>query len=268
MSIGSATLVAASLAGSAFGLAVLARGAGRPWPATGALLLGAREGGEASRRLRFAALVGAIGVLFAADLAFPSAFRALAPGELVFLLAFSLPITACSLAALADLLRPLLPDAWRRAPRSVAERRALAELLEGARSEVATALRRVEDPDRVAALEALDEAVGEYERVLVDDKGETARHLRKTLDARLRGVIDMARTCLEEERRAAARALGVAPDATPEQLHAVYAALRDLYEGPGALPGTDPGRAAELRAAYERLRAQTAPAAPAASVSG
>lgn len=253
---------------AAAGLAALARDRARPWAVVGALLLGAGEAqasGAAPRApradLRFWTIAAAIATALTAVAARPEAFRALAAGELVFVLLLGLPLTAFAQAAAADLLRRRLPRE-EAAPAGAAPADGgeatgaepadtLGALCDHAAREVRHARAQVADPARVAALDALDEAIAEYAAAL-DDPGSGLAPAQ--VKARLRGVVTLARSCLVEEAREAARTLGVRPDAAPEELDAVFEALARIYDGPTALPGTCPARYEELLAAHACLR--------------
>ncbi len=253
-----AGLVMTIAGGMAALLAYLARRTTRAWPVTGALLLGADDSGSRGVDLRFTAVVAAVVTLLVSVVAYPSGLRSLSPGELTFLIVLSLPLVAGGLALAADTILRLAPESWR--PESEISE-TVCEMLDGARREVAEAMANVVDPSRVAALEALTEAVSEYDRAL-ERNGETARHLRKTLQDRLQGVVTLARSCCQEERREASQVLGVRIDASHEQIDAVYQALSKIYTGPQALAGVDAVRQRELEAAHRRL--QTRPRTKAA----
>jgi hypothetical protein len=162
-----------------------------------------------------------------------------------------LPLIACAQGAAADALRARSRWGGEAGPSHTAR---LQRLVAGARDEVQRARADVRDPARRAALEALEDTVAEYDAALADDKGETARHVRKTLDERLSGVVALARSCRAQERREAARTVGLRPEATDEQAAALRAALLDIYTGEQALAGADPAKAGELEEAFERLR--------------
>lgn len=247
---------------AATGLAALARDRARPWAVVGALLLGrgeAQASGAAARApradLRFWTIAAASATALTAVAARPDVFRALAAGELAFALLLGLPLTAFAQAALADLLRRRLPgEAAPSTDEAAADHGGadtLGALCDHAAREVRHARAQVADPARVAALDALDEAIAEYAAALDDPASGLAP---AQVRARLRGVVTLARSCLVEEAREAARALGVRPDAAPEELDAVFAALARIYDGPTALPGTCPARYEELLAAHACLR--------------
>ena len=248
-----ASLVLFAFAAAGVVLARLGRACPGPWANLGALLLGPRDSLRVGIDLRFAAFTGGIAVLLVAVVAFPTVFRALSPGELIFATALGLPLVACGLATVADVTRRFAPGSWTLERAAAPSTEPLGSLLNDARVEVERALSRVEDPGRVAALEALTEAVTEYDRVICDRNGETARHLRKSLDQRIRGVITLARSCVDEERREASEVLGVRVDASSSEIAEVFSALTDTYEG---LSGADPAKLVELRAAYESLASQ------------
>lgn len=245
-----ASLVLFVFAAAGVLLARLGRACPGPWANLGALLLGPRDSLRAGVDLRFAAFSCGIAVLLVAVVAFPTVFRALSPGELIFAIALGLPLVATGLATVADLIRRVAPPSWQLHRTEASTTEPLGSLLNDARGEVERALSRVEDPSRVAALEALTEAVTEYDRVICDRNGETARHLRKSLDQRIRGVITLARSCVDEERREASEVLGVRFDASSSEVTEVFSALTRTYEG---LSGADPAKLVELRAAYESL---------------
>jgi hypothetical protein len=223
--------VALATAGLALGLAWCARSEPRPWPVTGALLLGADPDADAEVDLRFRAfLAGVLAV------------------RLVLTLALALPLITAAIAALADVAARALPRAEDderddAAVPPATEGPRLTDLLEEARLEVRDATGRVTDPHLQAALEALGEALGEY-AVDAPDGGDAR--------ARVLGVIALARTCVDAEERRAAELLGVLPDATAEQVAAVRDALVSIYRGPAALPGADPRRAEALDEAVAR----------------
>jgi hypothetical protein len=243
-------LVLLVFAASAAILARLARRASGPWATLGALLLGRADRAGSHVDLRFAAFTAAVAVVLSAVVAFPTTFRLLSPGELTFAVTLALPLVACGLSVTADVALRSLPPVHPTAGDPID----LGALIEGARNEVDEALSRVEDPSRIAALEALTDAVAEYDQVVTDRNGETARHLRKTLDQRLRGVITLARSCVDEERREASNTLGVAADASPDEVDEVYFALRRIYTGAQALAGADPTKLSELTLAYRAIK--------------
>ncbi len=271
-------LLMTATAGAVSGLAALARSEGRPWAVVEALVLGPSASASASAPsavvdLRFWTFVAAVGTALTAVVAFPGAFRPLPPGELAFVLLLGLPLLAVGQAAAADLLRRRLPlDDWLPQETGSASRSAsrdasrdaspggapsapaateLAAQCERAAREVQHARAQTADAGRLAALDALAETVSEYAAALAAPEGPGEPEV---LRARLRGVITLARSCLAEEVREAARTLGVLPDATPEAIDAVFAALARIYDGPGALPGTSAERYEELKGARARLR--------------
>ena len=233
-------LIGLTVLGAAW-LSWRAREAKRPWAVLSALFLGPDEVPEAKTDLRFATVAWALSLVTLGLVLLPVRAEA---GALVFSLLAGAPLTAILLALLADLLRRL-PVLKRRAA-SAREREGLSELLERARDELAVARDRVGGPQR-DALVALEEALDQY----ASDLREGAR---EGLAERLHGVIDMARSCLLEEARQAARELGVRISATPAEVQAVYLALRQIYGGPEPLSGVDPQRAERIDQAYERLK--------------
>lgn len=235
--------------GGLTGLAVLgaawlswrAREAKRPWAVLAALFLGPDEVPEAKTDLRFATVAWALGLVTLGLVLLPLRAEV---GGLVFSLLGGAPLTAIGLALAADLLRR---SPWlKRRAASAREREGLGELLERARDELAVARDRVDGPRR-EALEALEEALDQY----ASDLREGAR---EGLAERLHGVIDMARSCLLEEARQAARELGVRMSASPAEVQAVYQALKQIYGGAEALGGVEPQRAERIDQAYERLK--------------
>lgn len=245
-----ASIVVFVTVGMAALLAYLARRTTRSWPVTGSLLLGSVDADGAQVDLRFAAVVAALVTALVTMLSFQGVFATLSPTEMAFFLVLTLPVVACVLSVVADLALRIVPASWRPEPESDDTTN---ELLDAARAEVCMALAQVEDPSRIAALEALTEAVSEYDSAL-GRNGETARHLRKTIRERVIGVITLARSCQDGERREASQVLGVRLEAAPSEVEAVYSALSAIYEGPDGMPGVDPTRQLELRAAYDRLR--------------
>ena len=245
MSVWSAVLPLGVAVGS---IALLARSVepqGRSWTAVGSLLLG-HEDEDDALDLRFWVCTAAVAVLVATALAFRSSMLGLGVGQKVFGLALSLPILAGLIALATDGLACL----WsrQRAKAEAPEQERLSELLDEAGSEVLLARSQVEDSGRLAALEALGEAITEYSDALAGGPTDA-------LEDRIRGVIALAKTCLDREGRNAARTLGVRPGASQAELSAVYDALSRVYSGESPLPGVDLSRQGELDAAYQQLRA-------------
>lgn len=244
------------LVGAALSLAWLARGARRRWAVLGALLLGRGDQlGGARIDLRFATFVVSVVSLLLILMLFPEPLLVLAPGQLAFAALLALPLLAGLLALGADGLARVLPLAAEEEQDEAAEAVLDArELLEDAQEDILELREQVTDPGRVAALEALSEAVVEYEKAL-EQSGGHPRLDRADLQERIGGVLTLARSCLVTEGHEAARTLGVRFDATPEEVQAVYEAVRRVYEGPHALPGVDPGKGGELQQAFHRIRA-------------
>lgn len=129
--------------------------------------------------------------------------------------------------------------------------RELLRMLEEARAELATARELVRDPALLAALDALEESAVDYSHAAAEARGEDDQRVRE-MRARVEGVIALTRSCLDEDRLSAARLLGVRPDATPDEVRDVTAALRGVY-GTLRLPGIDPGHLLLLERACERM---------------
>jgi len=251
---------------AAAALAVASRARARRWAAVEGLVLGA--GGRAGVDLRFAALAGAVVTELAVVVACREAARAADPVALAFALLLALPVVGVAQAALADLARPWVARMGRRAPAAhddgheeaavqLEQRDQLDQLdllLDRARAEVESARAQVTDAARAATLDALVETIGDYGAARDDLSGAGGDALR----GHVWGVIALARSCVADEAREAARTLGVRPDAPAPEIRAVVTALGRIYAGPEALPGTSRERAAELEAAAERLFAARA----------
>lgn len=256
-------VVLLALVGAACALTKAAGKTPRRWAVTGSLLLG-RSDGERGVDLRFATVLAAVATLLSAAGVFSRELRALSTGQVAFAVGLTLPLLAALLAMLADFggryveSSALEPE---QAPEHE-EEHPLVGLLDQARFEVRMVKSQVEDPGRVAALDALSEAVSEYEQAMLEPDAD---RWSSGLDTRIRGVITLARSCLDEEGLDAAQRLGVRPDASPAEVTGVYRTLCKVYTGPDALPGVSPDKHAELTAAYERLKARAAVAVRAAA---
>lgn len=218
-----------------------ARDAKRKWAVLAALFLGPDEVPESRTDLRFAAVAWALGVVTLGLVFLPWGGGS---AGLAFGLVGGVPLVSLLLATGASAFRRL--PLWQKRAQEAREVEGLRELLQRARDELAVARDRVEGPRR-EALGALEEALEEYASAL--DGGE-----REGLAERLQGVIDMARSCLLEEARQAARELGVRQSASPAEVQQVYQALRAIYSGEHALAGVDPQRGERLELANERIK--------------
>lgn len=218
-----------------------AREAQRTYAVLAALFLGPDEVPESRTDLRFTAVAWALGIVTLGLVFLPWGGGS---AGLAFGLLGGVPCLALAMALGASAFRRL-PFYQRRAAEA-REVEDLRELLQRARDELSVARERVGGPRR-EALGALEEALEHYASDL--DQGT-----REGLAERLQGVIDMARSCLMEEARQAARELGVRQSASPAEVQRVYHALRAIYGGETPLPGVDPRQAERLELAHERLK--------------
>lgn len=192
-----AFLLACAWAGPALALAWYARSEGEArWPVLGAL----RAPRAGAPDLRFASFVAALAALVLSMLAGRPAGWSI--WAVLALSAVLVPALVLAEAALADLFLRVLPGTWETARLAaslstgqLARPAVQRALVEQAHCEVAAARTIVEDPSLLAALDTLEEAVGDYARAIerVDDS-ETLRGLR----ARLRGVTALTRSCLDD----------------------------------------------------------------------
>lgn len=240
-----AWLIACGLCSSAvLGAAWLgwrAREAERTYAVLAALFLGPDEVPEARTDLRFATVAWALTIVTLGLVFLPWGGGS---ASLAFGLLGGVPALAIAMALGASAFRRL--PLYQRKAAEAREVEGLRELLQRARDELSVARDRVGGPRR-EALGALEEALEEYASDL--DQGT-----REGLAERLQGVIDMARSCLMEEARQAARELGVRQSASPAEVQRVYRALREIYGGDSPLPGVDPRQADRLELAHERLK--------------
>jgi hypothetical protein len=218
-----------------------AREAERSYAVLAALFLGPDEVPEARTDLRFATVAWAMTIVTLALVFLPWGGGS---ASLAFGLLGGVPSLAVAMALGASAFRRL--PLYRRKAAEAREAEDLRELLQRARDELSVARDRVGGPQR-DALGALEEALEEYASDL--DQGT-----REGLAERLQGVIDMARSCLMEEARQAARELGVRQNASPAEVQRIYRALREIYGGDSPLPGVDPRQAERLELAHERLK--------------
>ena len=218
-----------------------AREAERTYAVLAALFLGPDEVPEARTDLRFATLTWSMAIVTLGLVFLPWGGGS---ASLAFGLLGGVPALAIGMALGASAFRRL--PFYRRKAEEAREVEGLQELLQRAREELSVARDRVGGPRR-EALGALEEALEDYASDL--DQGT-----REGLAERLQGVIDMARSCLLEEARQAARELGVRQDASPAEVQQVYRALREIYGGESPLAGVDPRQAERLELAHERLK--------------
>jgi len=218
-----------------------AREAERTYAVLAALFLGPDEVPEARTDLRFATLTCSMAIVTLGLVFLPWGG---ASASLAFGLLGGVPALAIVMALGASAFRRL--PIYRRKAEEAREVEGLREMLQRARDELSVARDRVGGPRR-EALGALEEALEDYASDL--DQGS-----REGLAERLQGVIDMARSCLMEEARQAARELGVRQSASPAEVQQVFRALREIYGGESPLPGVDPRQAERLELAHERLK--------------
>lgn len=218
-----------------------AREAERRFAVLAALFLGPDEVPEATTDLRFSTLTWSMAIVTLGLVFLPWGG---ASASLAFGLLGGVPALAVGMALGASAFRRL--PFYRRKAEEAREVEGLRDMLQRARDELSVARDRVGGPRR-EALGALEEALEDYASDL--DQGS-----REGLAERLQGVIDMARSCLMEEARQAARELGVRQSASPAEVQQVYRALREIYGGESPLPGVDPRQAERLDLAHERLK--------------
>ncbi|MGE0710548.1 MAG: hypothetical protein AB7N76_17905 [Planctomycetota bacterium] len=240
-SVSHALLLVLLAALSAAGLAWLARAATGRWAVATGLLLGSDEAGVEAD-LRFWALSSGLSLSVAGALLLPP-LQALDAPRQVLALALGVPAAALLVSALAEGISRL--PAWQRRVARAQQTAALSAALERARDQVERARQHALGARREAT-ESLAEALEGYAEAL--GRGEL-----EGLAERIACVLDMARSCLLEEGREAARVLGLRPDASPAEARAVFQAVARVYAGPEALPGASPEKHDELLAAFERL---------------